>query len=291
VHTCDGFPDEGYHSRLLYKIDFFAAQIGVLTMKPVLRCAVLALAVVFPAVGRAQTPSPASTPTGAPANAQVPVSTFDFEGLRVGKARASGVEDKFERDINQYLIAEISNQRGGTGQAFKSLLELAQRTRDPRVARRAVEMAFQTRDTKSALDAITLWLELDPESALARQAFGVIAGGQGGIDGTKQDVARWLAEPGKAAIIFPQLPAVFARFGDKVKAAAAIADLAKPYPKLAEAQYALGLSAANSGNKPAAAEAINEALRLRPTWGQAAILRAQLTRSGKISGRFFACAT
>jgi tetratricopeptide (TPR) repeat protein len=265
----------------MFFVTHFVARIGVLTMKRVLHCAALVVVTALPTSVFAQTPDKEAKPLNA---ATSPFVLSELEGVRMGKARTPGVDDVFERDINQYLIAEISNQRGGAGQAFKSLFELAQRTRDPRVARRAVELAFQTREMKSALDAIVLWLELEPESALARQALGVIASGQGGLEGTKQDVARWLTEPGKAAVLFPQLPSVFARFGDKTKAAAAVAELAKPYPKLAEARYALSLSALSTGNKPDAVASVEEALQLRPAWGQAAILKAQLMREKSEDG-------
>jgi tetratricopeptide (TPR) repeat protein len=243
---------------------FFAVPTGVILMKQISIFALSALALSLAGATFAQTPP-------------VPVPN-EVDGVKHGKPRAPNAADGGERDLYQYLIAEIAGQRGGGAQAIQSLLDLAKRTRDARVARRAVEVAFQSREMNQAIDGATLWLELEPESALAKQALAVIVASQGSLETTQQTMTRWLAEPGKAATIFPQLPAVLARYGDKAKAAKAVSELAKPYPKLAEAQYAISLSAVTSGDKTGARNAVEEALRLKPAWGQAAVLKAQLLR-------------
>src|ERR1051325_11922846 len=50
------------------------------------------------------------------------------------------------------LLGEIAQQRGDYALAAKTYLELARRTRDPRIARRAVEVANQGRLNELALD-------------------------------------------------------------------------------------------------------------------------------------------
>ena len=82
------------------------------------------------------------------------------------KAKDAGLTDQM---LYQYLISEIAGQRGRTSLALKGMVDLAQRTRDPRVARRAVEIAFQARQMEAALEATSLWLELEPDSNVARQ--------------------------------------------------------------------------------------------------------------------------
>jgi tetratricopeptide (TPR) repeat protein len=244
-------------------------------MKQVSIFALTIFALSLPGAVFAQQPPALAAPANPAGQSKLP---NEVDGVKHGKPRAPEAVDTAERDLYQYLIAEISGQRGGGTQAVQSLLDLAKRTRDARVARRSVEVAFQSREMNQALDGASLWLELEPESALAKQALGVIVASQGSLENTQQTMTRWLAEPGKAATIFPQLPAVLSRYGDKAKAAKAVMELAKPYPKLAEAQYAIGLSAIASGDKKVGKEAVDEALRLKPAWGQAAVLKAQLLR-------------
>ncbi|SPD38576.1 protein of unknown function [Cupriavidus taiwanensis] len=58
------------------------------------------------------------------------------------------------------LAAEISIQRGLVGPAYRTYLELARQTRDPRFAQRATEIAFNARIPQQALDAARLWKEI-----------------------------------------------------------------------------------------------------------------------------------
>ncbi|MBZ0095108.1 MAG: hypothetical protein K8H75_06960, partial [Sulfuricella sp.] len=74
----------------------------------------------------------------------------------------------------QYLVSEVAGQRGDTGLATEGMLDLAKKTRDPRLAKRAAEMALQSRREAQALEAATLWHQTDPDEAQARQAVAAI---------------------------------------------------------------------------------------------------------------------
>src|SRR5688500_20407849 len=67
--------------------------------------------------------------------------------------------------LYEFLLGEIALQRGDTGLAAQTFLDLARRTRDARVARRAVEIANQARMPALALEAAKSWHELDPDSS------------------------------------------------------------------------------------------------------------------------------
>jgi hypothetical protein len=66
--------------------------------------------------------------------------------------------------LYEFLLGEIALQRGDNGLAAQTFLDLAKRTGDPRVARRAVEVANQARMPELALEAAKTWHELDPSS-------------------------------------------------------------------------------------------------------------------------------
>ena len=49
----------------------------------------------------------------------------------------------------QFLVAEIAGQRGMLGLAKEGYLDLARRTRDPRIVRRAAEIGFAGRGSRN----------------------------------------------------------------------------------------------------------------------------------------------
>ena len=67
--------------------------------------------------------------------------------------------------------AELEFKQGQWQGAYVTMLSLAQQTRDPRLARRAAEMALAAKQGQEALAAIRLWRELAPESDEATQYF------------------------------------------------------------------------------------------------------------------------
>lgn len=207
---------------------------------------------------------------------QPPASlSSDADAASAKPAPDAGLTDQI---LYQFLISEIAGQRGRAGLAARGLIDLAQKTRDARVARRAAEVAFQARDLSSALDATTLWVELDPDSAVARQAMATLAGSQGTLESAKSSLAALLAQPNKAPTVLLQLNALLARFQDKTEVAAAVRDLSEPYLVLPEARYARAAAYAGAKQwRPAMAE-IEEAQLRRPDWAQVAILKSQVLR-------------
>jgi tetratricopeptide (TPR) repeat protein len=179
--------------------------------------------------------------------------------------------------LYQYLISEIAGQRGRTSLAMRGLMDLAEKTRDARVARRAVELAFQARELGMALEATTLWLELDPNSAIARQALGALSAGQTTLEEAQKSLVPMLAEE-RAPRMLMQLNPFFARFPDKTAVAEAVKALATPHLKTAEAQFALSLAYFNAKDLSGALEYADSAEQRRPGWSQAAILKSQILR-------------
>ena len=69
--------------------------------------------------------------------------------------------------LYQFLLAEVAGQRGEIGLAKAAYLDLARKTKDPRLAQRAAEIAVFARDEKGALEATRLWNETDGNSERA----------------------------------------------------------------------------------------------------------------------------
>ena len=71
----------------------------------------------------------------------------------------------------QLLASEIAAQRGEVGSAAATYLSIARQTRDPRLARRATELALVERSLDHALPAAEFWHELSPNSPIATQTI------------------------------------------------------------------------------------------------------------------------
>ena len=77
------------------------------------------------------------------------------------------------------VFAEIAVQRGEPGPAYFDLMTAARQTRDPRIARRAMEIALGARQMPEALEAAGLWNRLAPADTDGAQAFASLLVGSG----------------------------------------------------------------------------------------------------------------
>ena len=81
----------------------------------------------------------------------ITAAALSVAALRLARsARACGPGDLSEPTLYEFLLGEIALQRGDLPLAAKTYLDLARRTRDPRVARRAVEVANQAKPELSS---------------------------------------------------------------------------------------------------------------------------------------------
>jgi len=180
-------------------------------------------------------------------------------------------------------LAEIAAQRGQPHVAVPAFLEVARETRDPRVARRATEIAWNARFLPAALEAATLWLQADPESARARQTVIALLVNQSRLDDALPHLESSLsADPENVGQNFLQLYSLLSGHKDKAAIARLIGRLASRYPQVPEASLALAQAAWNADDVATALNASREALKLRPGWELAALFQAQALRRGSV---------
>lgn len=175
----------------------------------------------------------------------------------------------------QFLLGEIAGQRGDLNLSAEAYADLAQRTLDARVARRATEIALYARQSKLALRNAQLWLQLEPDSAKAQQTVASLLVGGGRLADARPHLESWL-KAGRPEQIFMQLHSLLARQNDKAAVASLVADLAAAYPALPEARFAVAQATWQAGQGLNAVKALDEALRLRPDWENAALFKAQI---------------
>jgi tetratricopeptide (TPR) repeat protein len=187
------------------------------------------------------------------------------------------LQDLTGKTLYEFLLGEIAAQRGNPALAAQTYLDLAKRTRDPRVARRAVELANFARMPDLALEAARLWYETDPGSAQALQAVTVLLVGAKRVDEAEPYLAKLLAAGGNAAANgFMQLPRLLASNPDAAANLRVVRKLAEPYPNLPQAHFAIAQAAASANDEALALDEVRRAAALRPDWEIAALYEAQL---------------
>jgi tetratricopeptide (TPR) repeat protein len=195
--------------------------------------------------------------------------------------------------LYEFLLGEIALQRGDAGLAAQTYVDLAKRTRDPRIARRAVEVANQARMPDLALEAARLWQEIEPASAQALQVVAALLVTSKRVEEAEPYLVKLLAADGvNVENGFMQMNRLLAGNPDKVANLRVVRNLAAKYPELAQAQFAVAQAAALAGDDAAALEAIRRAGKIRPDWETAAIFEAQLLQkqspaeAAKVLGSF-----
>jgi tetratricopeptide (TPR) repeat protein len=176
-----------------------------------------------------------------------------------------------------FLLGDVANQRGRPELAAQIYWELANDTQDPRVAQRAAKLAFDAHQMDKAVEALKLWLKLEPASSQARQMLATLLLSGGRLEDARPYLVEMLAaNPGQAGHAFTQTYQLLARLPDKDAAFNLLHELAQPYPKVVEAHLVLAQTAAAAGKRERALEEVRQARALQPDLERAAMLEAQL---------------
>jgi tetratricopeptide (TPR) repeat protein len=214
--------------------------------------------------------------------AQTPASLPTAEKSRVTGGLTAPV-------LYGFLLGEIASQRGDKRLSAEVYLDLAQRTRDARVVKRAAELAAHAQDNGRAMQATRLWLELEPDASPPRHALVLLLVKAGELDAAVQETAVWLQRAGAvntkentkgAAAVWTFLPGLYARAPKPEAGLEALTRVAGKHPDVAEASFSVARLALQVGQAARALLAVDAALKLRPDWERAALLRAQVLAEG-----------
>lgn len=182
--------------------------------------------------------------------------------------------------VYKYLLGEVAMQRGEPTLASQLFLDLAKQTLDPRLAERAARAAVFANQPGIALQASTLWAELDPSSQEAQQASSQLLIASGNLKEAKPHMQKLLAQEDKRANGFLYLNGLLANQKDKNEVLNAITELAAPYPKLPEAHFAVAQAALIADKPDAAQKELDTANKLHPGWELAAQMQGQMLLKG-----------
>lgn len=187
-----------------------------------------------------------------------------------------------DRLLYEFLLGDIAAQRGRPGLAAQAYLDLAKTTRDPRVARRAAQLAYEARQLDVAVEAFKLWQELEPSSPLAKQMLLSLLLSGGNLQEARPHLEAVLqADPANAGHVFMSIYPLVARIPDKSAVLDWMVEATHPYPDVAEGHWAVAQAAAAAGKKDLAQAEAHRAVTLKPDWDAAAAFEAELYLSSE----------
>jgi Flp pilus assembly protein TadD len=190
---------------------------------------------------------------------------------------AGGQSSLTEPTLYEFLLGEIALQRGDYKTAAETYLDLAKRTRDARVARRAVEVANQGRLTDLALEAAKVWLDVEPQSTAALQVTTALLVTAKRVDEAAPYLEKLLAAPGvNAEAGFLQINRLLAGNPDRAANLRVVRKLAAKYPQLPQAHFAIAQAALAAGQEGEALKAVRRAEELKPDWEGAVLFEAEI---------------
>ena len=206
----------------------------------------------------------------------VPIAVFAF-ALQGAALAQPDAKELNEPTLYELLLGEIAMQRGDYALAAKTYLELARRTGDARVARRAVEVANQGKLPELALEAAKTWQEIEPKSPAALQVVAALLVSAKRVDEAEPYLEKLLTSEGvDLERAFLQLNRLLAGSSDKAANLRVVRKLAARHPQLAPAHLAIAQAAAAAADDKAALAAARRAAELRPEWEAPVVMEAQV---------------
>src|ERR1700694_2317571 len=186
-------------------------------------------------------------------------------------------EELTEPTLYDFLVGEIALQRGDFTPAAQTYLNLAKRPREPRVARRAVEVANLAQLPDVGAEAAKPGRDIDPSSPQALQVTAALLVAGTGVERPEPYLEKLLSGDGvNLENGFMQLNRLLAGNPDKKVNLRVVRQLAQKHPKLAQAQFAIAQAALVAGDDDAAVAAARNAAAIRPEWELPAVLEAQV---------------
>lgn len=184
--------------------------------------------------------------------------------------------------LYRLLKAEFDVREGNWQAGFMTMMGVAQQTRDPRLARRAAEIALQARQSGESMAAVRLWRELAPESEEAAQYYLGLAVLADDLTEAERIFTRRLEEasPKARPMAMHQAQQYLARARDKAAAASVFERLLAPYADTFEARVLLSQNAFARGDSAAALKLAQAAMAQRPDSEIAALTLAQASPEG-----------
>ncbi|UXY16164.1 tetratricopeptide repeat protein [Chitiniphilus purpureus] len=240
------------------------------------------------AVGGCATPA---RPAAAPTAASEPAAAASEPAAAVASVIEAPEPDYPKQALTvdlllRFLVGDIALQRGEMALASQAWTELRQHSADPRVAKRATEVAIAAGQLNQAIEAAQSWVSADPGSVDARQVMLSLLIRANRLSEAKPHIeALFKARPQETAPFLAQMHRLWDKQTDRAAALKLTQELAAAHPQLPEAHFALAVAHANAGQQAEAQRELNQAEALRPGWETSLLYRAQLLNDAPLPQR------
>ncbi len=168
--------------------------------------------------------------------------------------------------VYKFLLAEIALQRNDPNAAGHLYLDLAKLTKNSFLAQNAAQLGGMVRNGRLALDAADVWSKLDPTSADAQKVLAEMYIASGNLAKARPIVKKILESEESKGDGFLYLNNILSRVENKTNALRFIIDIAKPYPNMVEAHFAVAHTAHMAGNDTIRDRELKIVDSLDPKW-------------------------
>ncbi|MGD8569179.1 MAG: tetratricopeptide repeat protein [Gammaproteobacteria bacterium] len=195
-----------------------------------------------------------------------------------------GLTDELQTDVPphvlyQLLVAEIAGQRGDLGLAVKNYVDVAKETSDPRVTKRATQIAMFAKDYESALEVGRFWVKIAPQDADARRNLAsVYLRLARPADAVKQyeEMLQLVQDESRPGNGFSVIASQLAREPDRELAMGVMDKLVEKRKDNPYALFAQSHLAMRQARFEKALNILDQALEVKPDWPAAVILRSRI---------------
>ena len=179
--------------------------------------------------------------------------------------------------LYQLLTGEMAGHRGELKLSVQNYLRAAARTRDPRIAERAANIAAYARDVDASLQAARLWTEISPDDEQARKMLAMMLIKSGDPVAAEHELLKLFDDPRHdVKQVFEIIATLLQRLRDSEHANQVMGMLVARYPEVPEAHFGYSKISQQAGKLGIAQLAIERALQLRPGWTEAQLQYAHV---------------
>lgn len=179
--------------------------------------------------------------------------------------------------IYNLLVAEIAGSRNLPGIAADHYIAAVEQHPDIALAQRATQIAIFSRDFALAERAANIWLSLDPERVEPRQVLATVYMQQNNRSAAREHLLALLQlRDLKSSKQYLSLARFFATKEDQRAMLTVLEEIADARPEDGEAQFAAAVMAVRFNDYSKAEGYSQTAVNLRPEWGEATMLHAQV---------------
>lgn len=181
--------------------------------------------------------------------------------------------------LRKILTAETAIQRGDWQSAYISFMALAQQSRDPRLAKRAADLAMEAQSTDEAATAIRLWRELAPNSTEAGQYYLSVLVVKNNYEELEKFLSQQLlaSDSKEIPLLIHQAQRLLARTQDPQRAFQTLKNILEKLPVTLDSHIALAQAALRNQDKNRAQEEARLARELAPDSELAVLTQAQVS--------------